>query len=129
MGKVIRFPQHKLMSNDPLKQEFVNRGIYDHVRDVPDVLVKMIIDYWQEIFDTGYDVGHTDALSRFLKSKNRLPSTKVKELVKVNLLEPLIAKAQNEHQPPRTYRAKWEVFYIIKEGWKLKKSVSREEDS
>ena len=82
-SNVIRFPSREKEYRDQvleIKEELVNGGHFDSVADIPTSLILFIVQYWQEIHDTGTAIGKTEALNMMLSSSSRLPMNEVEDL-------------------------------------------------
>lgn len=120
-SNVIRFPSREKEYRDrvlEIKEELVNGGHFDSVADIPTSLILFIVQYWQEIHDTGTAIGKTEALNMMLSSSSRLPMNEVEDLAKCRLQNELVAHARENKIAVALLKASWTTHYH--EGaWKL----------
>jgi hypothetical protein len=125
MGNVLKFPNRSKHERDQvteIKESMVESDIFNTVLEVPTHLVIFILQYWQEIHDTGLAIGKTQALNMMLSSSSRLPMNKVEDLAKCRLQNELVAHAQKNKISPASLKASWNVHYS--EGmWQLNLAV------
>ena len=107
-----------------VKEELVNGGHFNSVTDVPTSLVLFILQYWQEIHDSGMAIGKTEALNMMIDSSTSLPANRIADLAKCRLQNELIAHARTNKIGPALLKASWTTYYH--EGmWQLDLKVEK----
>ena len=126
-SNVVQFPSRAKESRNQVvevKEELVESGIFDSVSEVPTSLVLFILQYWQEIHDTGMATGKTQALNMMLASSCSIPMNKVEDLAKCRLQNELVAHAQKNKIAPALLKCSWTTHY--QEGiWQLDLEVKK----
>ncbi|MDH4020319.1 MAG: hypothetical protein OEU84_12035 [Xanthomonadales bacterium] len=113
-SNVIKFPSREKESRDQvveIKEALVLGGHFDSVKDVPSSLVLFILQYWQEIHDSGMAIGKTQALNMMLSSSSSLPMNKVEDLARCRLQNELIEHSRTNKIAPASLKSSWTTYY------------------